>query len=545
MITYFNNNFLEKHISFDEKGKISSSSEVDKSSPPIDFIDLSNQEITDEMFFSVARKLVKKRTEVFFSINLAGAKITDKGLTYLGGLRIVHLDLSRCSQITDDGLYLFNPTWMTHLSLSVCTRVTRTGLIHFYKSPLQYLDLRGCIRLDNNDMVLLKSMPLTYLDVSACPKINREGLQNLQGLPLRSLKLGCRSSLTDADLRPLRVMNTLTTLDLQRCPQITDDGIKQLDRVPIEVINLEKCPGIKLKPGRVTWEEYLKRNTDKIIGDPEKAEIFFLGDVHTDKSLTCFWIGVVDHSARDGDVLVVEGAESMKDASELEKFSTKKKLHVYGWDDLQALRRSIELDDQILELSKTANAMQQKIIDLCNQGQKSNNLTQAKEISEKIKAFKALLQTNTEMFNKIEKENEQLMDVRNASLLKTVLKLRESGKRVFVIGGTHHFLYDKRNYCITDALKEIPCTILMPSKDTSVIGRSLTAAYSQRLIQRTKIVKEYKALAEELKKTLAEIEKQKQMGLNPKELIKQASLLGKKMDEQEKILLKIEKEESV
>ncbi len=426
---------------------------------PAGTLDLGYKTIKDRDLREIIRKLPKNIKNKITAINLSGAeRITDKGLKYLGKLRhLKHLDLSGCKKITNEGLYALRKPRLTHLNLSMCVNISDLGLSYlsyFGELPLEFLSLKGCIRVTNKGINWLRKMPLKELDLSVCPKITGLGLRHLQALPLQSLKLGYRYSLTDADLYPLRGM-TLTSLDLQYCPKITSKGLSYLDRLPLNDLNLEGCGKIETNPSAFTWEGYLARNSAYILGNPNEAQILFIGDDHTDKSLRAFRSAIIEHSANDGDIVVVEEVQSLKQVEEtnLNEWSLKKKLQVYGWDDLDTYNEMRNL------LGKTS-------------GSSRFWLFQPSQ-SKKLKA-----------------ERDRLRDLRNNSLIRTVTKLHETGKKIFVIAGTFHLYNKEKNYCVLDAFKGtgIRCALIEPTAKQTYLNQN--GRYAKRLVQKQQMEKD-------------------------------------------------------
>lgn len=127
---------------------------------------------------------------LFFSDGHAGmeAKITDRGLRELAGLRLpdLHLlDLGYCGKITDAGVvHVSRMHTVTRLSLMASPGVTDEGLRNLQgMKNLQQLDLRGCPRITDRGLGHLAALKnLRWVQLGGCPKVSPSGVARLQAL---------------------------------------------------------------------------------------------------------------------------------------------------------------------------------------------------------------------------------------------------------------------------------------------------------------------------------------------------------------------------
>lgn len=89
------------------------------------------------------------------------------------------------------------------------------------------------------------------------------------------------------------------------------------------------------------WSDYLRTNSEKIVGDPKEANLFFLGDYHPEIWQRQFRADIINRYAQDGDIVLLEGKLSMQElqgadlsrVSQEEEFDAiKKKVRFFGWD---------------------------------------------------------------------------------------------------------------------------------------------------------------------------------------------------------------------
>jgi serine/threonine protein kinase len=217
-----------------------------KAEPLIETLDLSQQRITDEGMRGFANVHFVKH------ISLIGCdKITDVGLNYLVGLRLVTLYLND-TRLSDIGMQ------------SICQIPTLESL------DISETDISdtGCRYLENLSGLKVLHMNWTSTSGAALSNIAKLGnlevlhlngdavsgnLSAIEALDLRDLRLE-ESGLSDTDMIPLAKMQSLLELDISTNKGITDAGLLKLASLTnLRILKVADCSatetGIKTLKG--------------------------------------------------------------------------------------------------------------------------------------------------------------------------------------------------------------------------------------------------------------------------------------------------------
>lgn len=149
------------------------------------------------------------------------SKISDKGLSYIVGLRMLRdLRIFGCQGVTDDGIrHLVTVTSIVSLGLEDCPLITEKALVCLRALPaLQHIDLRGCTGINNICVSQLAS--LTYLvnrGFYYCSNIANEGLSLLGSLTtIKDLHAGEWRGITEVGVKHL-IASTSLDFDIFNC----------------------------------------------------------------------------------------------------------------------------------------------------------------------------------------------------------------------------------------------------------------------------------------------------------------------------------------
>ena len=115
------------------------------------------------------------------TLSLGYCVFSDSGLAHLAALPLSELYLGSCTNVTDDGLaqltgYGRNPglTRLTELCLAGCD-ITNRGIDYLGSLRVHDLDLSCNTRLTDAGLAPLASLPLRRLEVEHCPRITEDG----------------------------------------------------------------------------------------------------------------------------------------------------------------------------------------------------------------------------------------------------------------------------------------------------------------------------------------------------------------------------------
>jgi hypothetical protein len=202
--------------------------------PMTDIVDLNNQRITDAGMRCFANVHFVKR------INMNGCnKITDVGLNYLVGLRLVNLLLCD-TRLTDTGMQSLcqiptlesldiSETEISNAGCKYLETLSRLKVLHINWTSVTGAALSNIGKLGN-----LEELHLDGDDVSG-------DLSAIATLDLRDLRLS-ETKLTDNDMTQLARMRSLLELDVSINKGITDAGLlKLVSLTNLRILDVSNC----------------------------------------------------------------------------------------------------------------------------------------------------------------------------------------------------------------------------------------------------------------------------------------------------------------
>lgn len=168
---------------------------------------------------------------------------------------------------------------------------------------------------------------------------------------------------------------------------------------------------------------------------------------------------IIEHYSHDYDLALVEGYSYSEQTDFIPRHrSVKKKIECHGWDNIEKLKKTIEL-------SKPQKNINERIIQCSIEMvvKKQNGMLLGQEESIAYKALEKEHAQLTEESDRISQEKEQLDSQRNETMVETIKKIKlKPGQKVFTIAGTHHLLDKEHNYNVMYQLTGLKCAIIMP-----------------------------------------------------------------------------------
>lgn len=137
------------------------------------------------------------------SLNLAGCScLSDYGMEALKGLPLTSLSLRGVGyDVTDEGVRFLEG--MKLVSVELSAGCSDDGIIALWGMPVTSLSLWGCDKISDIGLGYLCGIPVTSLDLSGCDAVTDEGLLNLMKLPqLKSLYLGSKRLIVAPHVTP-------------------------------------------------------------------------------------------------------------------------------------------------------------------------------------------------------------------------------------------------------------------------------------------------------------------------------------------------------
>lgn len=189
------------------------------------------------------------------------------------------------------------------------------------------------------------------------------------------------------------------------------------------------------------WTRRLSSLTELIQGDPNGADIYFLGNQHLEKWHLIFHNKIINHFIEDGAVLLVEGGKNLEELSiekarKLFQIEKGKDLTVFSWDNEHVFNQQAKIYKRMIEVKDTID---------------------------NLESMDTVRNLNSEIDVLIESEN-QCKIARDQSMIKTIKYFRENHpeKKIFVLAGSAHFLDKESEYSILNHFKNDRCLLILP-----------------------------------------------------------------------------------
>ena len=241
----------------------------------------------------------------------------------------------------------------------------------------------------------------------------------------------------------------------------------------------KRIEAIKDKFLTQNWDQYLKDNFEEIGSNcnRDEANIFFLGDCHTDLIQHRVRENIIRYYAQADNVVLFEGVSNKKINMTKRR---KKNFSFESWENEEHHKRHIDNVNELIKLIKQLKAVPEIFMDM-------NSLDASMQ---KIDQIDIQIQENLQKDNELKKIRDQdlIQKVKDVSTLKP-------HQKIFVVAGSLHLKDEKNDYKILNSFHEHKCTMMIPKESNK--GEEDMERFVEKAIESGSLKKAYEYIYNE------------------------------------------------
>ena len=190
------------------------------------------------------------------------------------------------------------------------------------------------------------------------------------------------------------------------------------------------------------WNQYLKDNFEEIGSNcnRDEANIFFLGDIHSDHIQKKIKKNLIRHYAQENNILLLECSRKPVQIKKGNKNFT-----IESWENEEHYKRHGDKVNEFLQLARQFKTMRKNTpVNVATQEKYKQIILQIRENAQKCNELKKL------------RDQDLIQKVKDSAL--------KPNQKIFVIAGRRHFKDDENGYKILNLFHEYKCTMMLPKK---------------------------------------------------------------------------------